>query len=932
MSQAKLLIVEDEFIVAADLQADLEARGYRVVGQTDSGEEALVLAVDRRPDLALMDIRLKGEMDGVETARRLRQELDIPVIFLTAYADDRQMEKVVVCEPLGYLIKPYESRELRAIVDISLYRMAMERRLKESKEQLDLAIKGTNAGLLDWQVQTGQIKLNERFTEIIGYTLEEIAPVKIQTWVDLCHPEDLKKSNERLAEHFAGRTDFYECETRLKHKNGSWVWVHNRGKVVERDVDGTPLRLTGTYIDITNKKRYEELVQVERDLGMALGRTHSLEETLSVCLETAIRAADMDCGGLYLMKEEDGSLDLIVHQGLSESFVRNAAHFPADSTNTRLVKKGEPIISRHKELLDGKNSPRSEEGLKAASIIPVLYQDRVIACLNLASHSQEVFSDDSLQMLEKIAQFIGAFIVRAQQEGKIHQSRQDLETLLNTIQDLVFILDLSGNIIHCNNTVGERLGFDREELIGKSVLTVHPKERHDEAKEVIAAMLAGKTENCLIPVMTKDGRLIPVETKVKKGWWGGREAIFGITRDITERIRTEEERLEWERHRLLAQKREGLGTMAGAVAHRFNNLLGAVLGNLELTLEDLAPGSGIRENLTQARMAAQQAADLSRLLLTYVGQAVPEKSLINLSGEVEGIMPLIEASRPGKVRLTSAFARDLPAVLADSDSILPIVVSLAANAWESMGEKGGEVRLSTGVAFFDESCFKQKTAGLPLSSGTYVYLEVSDTGSGMTEDVRSRMFDPFFSTKFPGRGLGLSTVWGLVRSFQGGITVVSEPGQGSKIRVMLPAAGGLGISEGPDPENKASGELPPGNRTILLAEDEEMVRRMAQTMLSRLGFRVLAAKDGEEALEIFRARTGEIDGVLCDLTMPGLSGWEVLEGVRALKPGEPVILSSGYEEAQVRDRNRKEQPQAFLHKPYSLAELRAALKKMGLGS
>ncbi|MBI5586106.1 MAG: response regulator, partial [Deltaproteobacteria bacterium] len=186
MGQTKLLIVEDEFIVAANLQADLEDQGYTVVGQADSGEEALALAADRRPDLALMDIRLKGGMDGVETARRLRQELDIPVIFLTAYADERQLERVTHCEPLGYLLKPYEPRELRAIVDIALYRLVMERRLKESEDRLDLAIKGTNAGLLDWQVQTGQIVINERWAEVVGYTREELAPVSAQTWANLC--------------------------------------------------------------------------------------------------------------------------------------------------------------------------------------------------------------------------------------------------------------------------------------------------------------------------------------------------------------------------------------------------------------------------------------------------------------------------------------------------------------------------------------------------------------------------------------------------------------------------------------------------------------------------------------------------------------------------------------------------------------------------
>jgi signal transduction histidine kinase/CheY-like chemotaxis protein len=399
----------------------------------------------------------------------------------------------------------------------------------------------------------------------------------------------------------------------------------------------------------------------------------------------------------------------------------------------------------------------------------------------------------------------------------------------------------------------------------------------------------------------------------------------GISLDTT---RAEGESLEWERHRLLTQKQESLSNLAGGVAHRFNNLLGALMGNLELALEDLAPEAGIRNNLTQALKAAQQAADLSRLMLTYVGQSVIEKSRIDLSGVVERVMPLIEASLPGKVRLNKALARDLPTVEADVDSIRQIAINLAANSWESLGDKGGEVGLFTGVAFFDEPYLRQTAAGVPLSSGTYVYLEVSDTGSGMTEGVRSRMFDPFFSTKFPGRGLGLSTVWGLVHSFQGGIAVVSEPGQGTTIRVLLPPVGSAERPGLPRAEAATPAEPWLEGGTILLVEDDEMVRKMTQAMLSRMGFRVLVARDGEEALALFRDQAGEIDGVLSDLTMPGLSGWEVLEAVRALKPEVPFILASGYEEAQVRDQNRKEQSQVFFHKPYQMADLKQALGKI----
>ncbi|MBI5582669.1 MAG: PAS domain S-box protein, partial [Deltaproteobacteria bacterium] len=742
-----------------------------------------------------------------------------------------------------------------------------------------------------------------------------------------CHPDDLKKSDERLKKHFAGQADYYDCETRLKHKDGTWIWVQNRGQVMERDGEGKPVRLTGTLIDITDRKHFEELDQAERDLGMALSRSRSLAETLAGSLEAAIRVSGMDCGGLYLINEQDESLNLAAHQGLSETFVRQVERYAVDTAATRLVLKGEPIYISSPEISIQEDFLRGVEGLSALGVIPIHYQDRVVGCLNVGSHGADQIDRFSRQALERIALFSGSFIVQAQQEEKLRQSRQDLKTLLNTIQDLLFILDLGGNIIHCNNAVVDLLGYSYEELHGKTVLMVHPEERHEEAKGVIQAMLAGDTESCHIPVQTKEGRLIPVETKVKKGRWGGQEVLIGITRDITERTRAEEERLEWERHLLAAQKRESLGTLAGAVAHRFNNLLGALMGNLELSLDDLSREGEIRENLTAALEATHQAADLSRLMLTYVGQSVPGKSRVDLSREVERIMPLIKASQPGKIRLTQAIAAGLPTVEVGADGIRQITINLAANAWESLGGEGGEVSLTTGAAFFDEFYLRAAVSEEPLPSGTYVYLEISDTGSGITDEVRSRMFDPFFSTKFLGRGLGLATVWGLVRASRGGIVVDSEPGKGTTVRVLLPSAGTVERPK-PRPSKTAALAEPQGSGTILLVEDEETVRRMSRTMLNRLGFRVLAAKDGEEAVALFQTLSGEIDGVLTDLTMPGMSGWEVLEAVRVLKPGVPVILASGYEEAQVRDQNRKEQPQFFLHKPYRLDDLKEALGKI----
>ena len=422
------------------------------------------------------------------------------------------------------------------------------RKLELYAERLEFAISGSDAGMWDWNIVTGEVYFSDVFCRMLGYEISEIAP-HISSWEKLVHPDDLEPVMKVLNLHLEGKIPLYKTEHRVRTKNGEWKWILDSGKVTKKAVDGTPLRAVGTHIDISDRKETEEFLLIENELSIKLAASKSLDETLNICLESAINYSGMDCGGIYIEDESDGSFRLIRHKGLSEEFIRTVTHYTADSANSRIIREGKPLFSKHRDILQ--ESPTfNVEVLKATCILPVVHLKQTVACMNIASRTLSEVPDLSRRILEKIALLIGYFIIQAKIEDQVRQNQQDLNTLFNTIDDFLFILDMEGKIIHINSTVKERLGYSDQELLNKSVLYVHPAERHREATLRIEAMLAGTERFCRVPLIKRNGIQIPVETKVKKGKWNGRDAIIGVSRDTSElqryelQLRENAERLE----------------------------------------------------------------------------------------------------------------------------------------------------------------------------------------------------------------------------------------------------------------------------------------------------------------------------------------------------------------------------------------------------
>ena len=463
------------------------------------------------------------------------------------------------------------------------------------------------------------------------------------------------------------------------------------------------------------------------------------------------------------------------------------------------------------------------------------------------------------------------------------------------------------------------------------VALVHPDDREGMTRyfqeRVLGAGEAFDREYRI--VRPRDGAVRRVhgvgELEFNSDGWAAR--MFGVIQDITERRLAEEQRQRFEMQVQQTQKLESLGLLAGGIAHDFNNLLFGITGNADLALADIPETSPAHECLLAIIQAGQRAADLCRQLLAYTGKSRIEVSRLDLHALIGDTEKMVALAIPKSVVLRRHFASDLPAIEADATQISQVVMNLVINAAESLGERSGLVTLTTGTSECDRAQLDLARADARAPVGPYVYLEVADNGSGMDESTVARMFEPFYSTKLAGRGLGLAAVLGIVRGHLGGITVESAPGAGTRIRVLLPA------SEGPPAlDSTPSGAAPVwrGSGTVLVVDDEDTVRLVAQRFLERMGFSVVTAGDGAEAIEILRRSAAAAEEkfacVLLDLTMPGLDGAETLTRIHALGLETPVLLSSGYDEHGLALRFEGAGVTGFVQKPYRMGDLAAKLR------
>ena len=517
---------------------------------------------------------------------------------------------------------------------------------------------------------------------------------------------------------------------------------------------------------------------------------------------------------------------------------------------------------------------------------------------------------------------------RMKAEQALRDSEKRFRLFMKHLPACVFIRDREGKIVYANEYFGRVLSVNPEAVVGKPDSEVLPPElvahlRAGDSQPEISSGMYHHVEEVTI----RDSRRLFDTYRFLLTGDDQEQLLAGICMDVTDQRRAEEERRRLEAQMLQTQKLESLGLLGGGIAHDFNNLLAGILGYADLALTDLPPGTPIHNNVLEVVSSSKRAAELCNQLLAYSGQGRFVVEPTNLSHLVRDMRHLLEISVSKKATLVFDLADTLPAVECDATQLRQVVMNLAVNASEALDVNQGLVQIATGAMACSRAYLLSTVLGEQVSEGTYVTLTVRDTGCGMTEDTRLRMFDPFFSTKFTGRGLGMAAVLGIVRGHRGAIRVDTSLGHGTTVTILLPAS----VKPLPNTPGKlpSQGDEWRGAGTALVVDDEQVVRTLAVHMLSKLGFSALSAGNGDEAVSLIRERGREIVLVLLDMTMPIYGGTEVYEKIRKLGMDVPVAFTSGYNKEDEIS-NMKDPRVAFVQKPYQLETLRAKLKDLML--
>ncbi len=574
----------------------------------------------------------------------------------------------------------------------------------------------------------------------------------------------------------------------------------------------------------------------------------------------------------------------------------------------------------------------------AAAVVPLPYTDHPGSCLLFVDHQRT--PDEfrvMLPLIKRVADLIQArldnlrLVARlerlnlnldlevAERIEDLRRSEARYRILFDHVPDAVLLVDADaegslGRIEDANEAAAAMYGYSREDLERLDIEALSapglgPRLESFEAR--VWRLQPGETVHEELQHRRKDGSVFPVEAIGTLVNLHGRQYLLAFARDITERKQTEQAMLK-------VQRTESVGVLAGGIAHDFNNLLTAIMGQTGIALEllgDQAPG---RDNLVKAQSAATKAATLTQQMLAYSGRGKFDIQPLLLNDLIRENLQFLESAIPKQVSFVQDLDENLPPVTGDPSQLQQVVMNLVINGAESIGEAPGILSIRTRRLQLEQVDNREwPLSGNTLVPGEFVLVEVQDTGCGMTEEVRTRVFDPFFSTKPKGHGLGLSAVQGIIRAHRGGLAVQSEVGVGSTFRILLPVGYPESPARRPVPRSLAQGS----RRTVLVIDDEDYMLEVVRDVLESHGHASLLALSGEQGIEMLGREPERIDLVLLDLTMPGLGGVETLRRLRKVTPGIPVVLSSGFAAEEALGQLKGLNLDGFLQKPYLAADL-----------
>jgi PAS domain S-box-containing protein len=718
--------------------------------------------------------------------------------------------------------------------------------------------------------------VSENVHTLLGFTVAEA--LSYEWWYGHLHPDDRERALESLTETLTSGSS--RIEYRLRHKDGSYCWLDNAQRLVLDDA-GAPLEIIGVWTDIDERKKSEE----------ALSRQQAEMRVLFDLIPAMIWFKDAENGILRVnQRVADAAgkrVDEIEGRPSIEVYPQHAAKYHADDLeviHSRVPKLG--IV----ETLIG---PEGKELWIQTDKVPVC--DREGKAIGIVVMAQDVTErkrvEDALRTSEM------RFKAMFEQAG-VGVAQAELE---------------SGRFVQVNQRFCENVGYSREELMHLSFLAItHPQDVAASA-DMVRRMKAGEIREITLEkrYIRKDGSEVWATLTASAMWAPGEtpDYIIGILQDITQRKHLEEQYRQ-------AQKMEAIGTLAGGIAHDFNNILAAIVGYTELARMTLKENPKARGHLESVLQAASRATDLVRQILTFSRQQKLERKPIELRTVVLETINLLRAALPSTIEFDTSLATDAPTVFADATQVHQVLMNLGTNAWHAMRDQTGRLEVRLERCSVDAALAALQPR---LRPGEYARISVSDTGCGMEPETMRRIFEPFFTTKAPGdgTGLGLAVVHGIMDGHDGAVIVTSHPGEGTRFDLYFPAhAAEVFVEE------EEEGQVPRGQgERILFVDDEELLARLGQLTLKALGYEVEIATQPERALAMVRADPERFALVITDQTMPGMTGLSLAGQLLAIRPGLPIIMTTGYSASLTPERAQEAGIRQVLLKPTSVRSL-----------
>ncbi len=874
LTKKHILIVEDEAIVAEDLAQTLISFQYEVPAILNNGPEAIKFVQQYKPDLVLMDVRLKGEMSGTKAALQIYQQTAVPIIFITAYADEETLEESAACQPVGYLLKPYRERELHTTIEMAFLKKEMEHKLSASEQRYQHLVESLNDGLISLNSKREILYANSAAMGLLNLKLNDSKTQTIDQYFSPNEQEALRETIRKLSDAEPVQRFFAEPKSAGKTSIYLQISVHrfleSNGPETYHLLlqDLTQIREAEMQIR-SSEERHRRLIETMRDSVVIVRENQILYHNPQLCSMTGYapeRLKEITFIALFTEHSQKKLLEMWQQEKL-----------------------GIPLPLRFTSYLADKSQKN----------LPVEVSARQIRYQGDWAH---------FYLLQDISE-----------RKDLETEREQLLMAMDQVGESIIITNEFSEIEYVNEAFTIVTGYTRAEVLGKTPAILKSGQMSDAFYQLMwNKLLQGKSWSGRIINRRKDGKHITEDITITPVKNQNQKTIkyIAVKRDISKELLQQ-------RSQQQKQKMESLGLLAGGVAHDFNNILSGIIGSLLVMKEKASAGENHQSHIEEALKSAGRAGELVKQILHFSRSSDQKLRAVEIRLVISDALKVLRSTIPVSVKFETDI-KSTAIVNCDPIEMHQIVMNLCTNSYHAVRYRP-EPKISITL---QDRAYESLSENIreQLSVSDYVELSIKDNGQGIPTEQLDRIFEPYFTTKEAGEGtgLGLSIVHGIVNSYHGYIDVESEPKSGTTFRILLPTEEKAAALQ----EIKQSEKLQTGGGNLLFIDDELTIVSTNRILLEKRGFQVAGFTDPETALERFAANPELFTAVLTDMTMPEMDGLELAKNIRRIRPNIPIIICTGYSDIINEENYEQFGVDAILYKPVQLNEMVSKISEL----